>query len=697
MNRFSAMLAAGLALVLVFAAVMWGLADAKPAPPALRAPSAKVALAAVPQNLVSNPGFEQDANGDGLPDGWSLPEGMVAWDDAAKHGGGRSLRFTNASKETYRLITQELPLKPGQRYHFSAWVRGENVRDGDPWNDGAGICMEWHDAQGKWLGGSYPSCSTGTFDWAQVSETAGPLPEGVAGGHVVLYLRRSNTGTAWFDDVVVQETKPPLLRAYLLSPAYRGELRQPTAGAQVRVAVDVARREHGLEAKTLRARLAVGGSHGSTVGSATRRLPPDEGSAMLTLTLPDVPSEQYPALEDSAYEVEVGLFDNSTLLAGESVRLRVLPPDKSRRVYVDDRQRLIVDGKPFFPLGFYLGPTEDEHLARISAAGFNTILCYGYGVGADPEAYMERAQAHGLKVIYSIKDFYEGSRYFPAQKGLAGPELARHYVTKFRNHAALLAWYINDELHARWLPRLAEMYDLVRELDPDHPAFQVLCRPDEFAEYYGVTDILGVDPYPVPRQPVSMVTDWMATGVTAMRRAKPVWVVPQVFKWSIYSGKDSDREPTFEEKRCMAFLGLIGGARGIIFYSYYDLFRDTGHASAPPEVFARRWDEVSRIAADLRKVIPAALDGTPVEIETTGSGEHVRAAALRLDGRVYLIAANTSADSPQALRAALPVVLSRGAAAARVFGKGEVRLTAATLEDLLAPLAAEAYVIGPVE
>ena len=31
------------------------------------------------RNLVANPGFELDADGDGRPDGWNLPQGQCAW------------------------------------------------------------------------------------------------------------------------------------------------------------------------------------------------------------------------------------------------------------------------------------------------------------------------------------------------------------------------------------------------------------------------------------------------------------------------------------------------------------------------------------------------------------------------------------------------------------------------------------------
>lgn len=644
------------------------------------------------QDLVANPGFETNADADALPDSWQAPLDMGAWDKDFAHSGEYSLRFTNVDKATYRLVTQNLPLKAGTSYRLSAWVRGQDVHDGDEYMDGAGVCLEWYDAAGKWLGGSYPPVRAGTFDWQPVTVETGELPPGTAAGHVALYLRRNNTGTAWFDDVVVEELKPPLLQAYLLSPAYRGEIGRPTAGVQVKVAVTVARRAYSLEGKSLRADLSIAGSHDSPVGSVSKRLAPEESSAVVTFTLPDLPSQQHPALPDSTYAVKLVLFANDTALADKPMQVKVLPPGEPRRVWVDDRQRLILDGKPFFPLGLYLGPNEDEHLARIAAAGFNTILCYAYGVAANPEAYMERAQSHDLKVIYSIKDFYDGTTWFPKDRGKSGLDLARQYVSTFRNHPALLAWYINDELGLGFIPKLGEMYDLVRTMDPQHPAFQVLCTPAEFGGYYDVTDILGVDPYPIPRHPVSMVTEWMETATAAMRGTKPVWVVPQLHKWGVYSGKDEEREPTYDEKRCMAFLGLIGGAKGMIFYSYYDLFQETGHRQAPAGVFERRWDEVTRIAADLRKVIPAVLEGEPVIVGTSGSGPDIRATAFRLRGQLYVVAANASSEAAQTVAA--KITHARQDSGRKLLSDGAMKLEGETLRDTLPPLGVEAYVVA---
>ncbi len=566
------------------------------------------------KNLVANPGFEAE------PTRWQLPPGQCAWDAAEKHSGTRSLRFTNTDRNRYRLATAPVPLIPGVRYRVAVWVKGKDVR-GDANDQGAGLCVEWSDKDGNWLGGYYPACKAGTYDWTRIEDETGAVPTGAASAHVVLYLRKHTTGTAWFDDVEVAAIRGPLLDARIVVPAYRATVAAPTKGKLLVVEARLNRAEYDLppEPRRLEARLA-------ETNLGAQAVPQDASSLRQSWPLPE--------LATGEHAVIVRLLDASGAALGEQrLAFRVAKPEP-RKVTLDEAGRLIVEGKPFFPLGLYLGPTEDEHLARIAQAGFNAILCYGYGTGKEPRAYLNRAAKHGLKVIYSVKDFYEGSQWYPEGAGSSGLDLVRKYVTELRDHPALLAWYTNDELGPPWMPKLQAAYDLVCQLDPHHPAFQVLCVPSQNHLYYGVTDILGVDPYPIPRHPVTMVGEWMDTARAAMWWAKPVWCVPQVFQWANYSKDPKDREPTFEEKRAMVYLALIHGAQGLICYSYYDLFKGGDKA-----VFARRWKEVGAIAGEVAKLIPALLEGKEVAADLKGG---VRYRAIEHDGATHVIAANTT-------------------------------------------------------
>lgn len=619
-------------------------------------------------NLVYNPSFELVE--EGRPIMWRLPDGGWSIDEEVRRTGRRSLRYENDDPNVYRLIIQKIDLKPGRRYAVVAWVKTEGVE-----GEGAGVCVEWTDEEGRWLGGVYPGCVSGTSDWRPVG-TIFRVPEEAGGrevrdAQVVLYMRKGSTGRAWFDDVQVREMIEPTVRAVLLRPGYRGIVR---AGEPAKVELEV-RALKGGELEFVLERKRIGSMEiGEGAHKVAIDLPPlKKGKRTLTLNLRDRQGER------------IG-YDSVTLSAVPEERLRGI-------VYVDDRRRLIVGGEPFFPIGIYLGPTEEEHLRRLAEAGFNTVLCYGYGVGPDPIGYMDRAGRLGLKVIYSIKDLFEGTAYFPAELGKGGDELVEEYVRMLRGHPALLAWYINDELGLEWLPKLKERYELVSLLDPNHPALQALCRPAEFGEYFETLDVIGPDPYPIPRHPVTMVADWVEEAVEAMRSVKPVWAILQIFSWRVYSGREEDRDPTYDEMRCMTYLALIHGATGVLYYSYYDLFTIDRKAGlkASKELFEERFDRVRRVVGELRKLAQLILSGDPVDLDVEPKAVHVK--GLKLDDKLFILAANAGGK-----RAKLKIRLPNGIDRAEPLdlnGNPRGRIEEGTLTDTLEPLECVTYEVRP--
>lgn len=320
-------------------------------------------------------------------------------------------------------------------------------------------------------------------------------------------------------------------------------------------------------------------------------------------------------------------------------------------VSIDDRNRLIVNREPFFPIGFFLGPSDDENLARIASAGYNTVLCYAYGrAGKQPVAFLDRAMGHGLWVIYSLKDHYKHHRGFPKDEYRNGPEMARQvHVPLLREHPALLAWYINDE---EWpsstrKEQLLSMRNMLAETDPDHPTLSVINKPHRAAFYLETTDILAPDPYPVPDKPLTMVSTWMRLCNDAVRGRKPVWAVPQIFAPGIYSGRVPDspgnvtgREPTFSEKRCMTYQTLVHRAKGLIYYSYADLLRRRGRQNEDELMFQRKWADMRCIGHELKQLLPALLHGTEWDFSHHPPEPFFEFRGIQYGDSVYVLIAN---------------------------------------------------------
>lgn len=73
--------------------------------------------------LLTNPGFDIDANEDGVPDGWNADTGRTLLREKVFMGGDRELVSVG---ESYVLATQDVALEPGETYTIAFSARGED-------------------------------------------------------------------------------------------------------------------------------------------------------------------------------------------------------------------------------------------------------------------------------------------------------------------------------------------------------------------------------------------------------------------------------------------------------------------------------------------------------------------------------------------------------------------------------------------
>jgi hypothetical protein len=320
------------------------------------------------------------------------------------------------------------------------------------------------------------------------------------------------------------------------------------------------------------------------------------------------------------------------------------------KVYIDQNGFTVVDGKRFFPLGLYLGDekqTTDEHLQRIEDGGFNTVLNYGYGYRQkNPQGYFDRTKAHHLHVIYSMADMLLQLEPGDAPENKAAYERFENYLKLYRDEPNLLAWYINDERPLGWLPRLKNVYDLCTQLDPNHPTFQVLANGQSSAleKYFSVTDVLGNDPYPVGRDgetDLTMTSEHTTNTTQAAHGEKGVWIDPQLMDWAVYK-KQPSHQPSRDEMRNQAYQAIIGGAKGLIFYTYYDLFFEKyprNDSTRNEALFQKRWADAAAMGQEIKALTPAILGGQNVALSLPESAS-VKASALEYQNELLILLAN---------------------------------------------------------
>ncbi len=370
---------------------------------------------------------------------------------------------------------------------------------------------------------------------------------------------------------------PEPMRVRMQAPRYRGYVFPDLK--EVRAKVSVAGNEEARGETILRARVL--DQDGSVKASQEIAGPPAE--AMLTLPAKGVGGQ--PCV------LEVALLDKQSgeALATESFPLRRLSAAqvKALQYYVDEYGRLVREGKPFLPIGFYGGSSIDQ-LKEVGASPFNAMLSYGMDTWDEQglKNFLDTAEQVGVHMIFCANDLYpgpEGTEEQWAQACAAGKAL----VEKWKDHPAVMAWYLNDERPPEMIPGLTRYYETFRDADPDHPCFIVHHIPERYPLYAHTTDIFAPDPYPIPNS-VAQVGKSMEASLAALDGQGAVWCVPQAFAWYQYWQPQGEAEggrgriptadelkrgraPTREEERCMTWLALVHGAKGLIYYCYYDL------------------------------------------------------------------------------------------------------------------------------
>ena len=365
------------------------------------------------------------------------------------------------------------------------------------------------------------------------------------------------------------------------------------------------------------------------------------------------------------------------------VKITRLPP-KPNEVKIDYRSGgLIVDGLPMFPFGFYCYSPVAAHLPDSEIInGFRHMSPYqpnDTNTFEARQAYMDRCAAAGMKVNYHLLGVAGGGGVM-SQDGSEseGKWLAFEAEVKaFRDHPALLTWYIADEPEGRNTDPavLQRIYDRLKRLDPYHPITMCITAREPARQYAGSMDIPMVDQYPVPRGPVTWIAVKAEELSDEFRNEKPTWMIPQSFGGSeIWT-----REPTAQEIRLMAHLAVLNGSKGVQY------FVRAGPNCCPKSPLT--WAECSRAALETAELTPCLLSHEPRPVVSCNP-RSVQAGAWQSRGLVAIIAANTE-NTPRSIsiRIEKPV----DGAADVLFEDRKVQVKAGLIEDLIPAFGVNIY------
>ena len=580
-------------------------------------------IACAEENLVLNSGFEQvDVNG--ATTAWGDRKPVYCFVDKVGRGGTRGLVFENSNPDFYSFPSQKLDVKPGCCYAYEVWVKTENLKGND---SGATICMEWY-AGNTYLGGAYAEGVRGTSDgWQRVHGFTRLIPTNATRVSVAPYVRKGMTGKAWFDDLKVARFYPPMVSA-LSASCYR----HTVTGGPLSFTAGLTLHACGVNPLDVDGLFLFEAADGKIVRQAKPdRLTSDR--AVLAMDASTLPVGEY------TVRFTLARKDGS---ATGSATMSLSRVDKlpERKAYIDASRRLIVDGQPFFPLGMYWSGVKEKELDLYAKGPFNCLMPYG----SPTTNQMDACYARCLKVIYSIKDFYSGTRWAPAGMKTEADEVAeiKRRMALYRHHPALIAWYINDELPVSMVDRLAARQRLMEALDPDHPTWVVLYQYDQIDAYIQTFDVIGTDPYPLPEKPIGMALAWTRSTRDLSYNTRAVWQVPQAFDWGAYrqgAAREKTRAPTLAEMRAMTWQCIAAGANGLVYYSFFDLFKMPDR-----DPFEKRWADVCAVAEEVKRFIPVILSVEPAPAVTCEGPSSIETRVWRSGNAVYLLAVNGAAE-----------------------------------------------------
>ncbi len=168
-----------------------------------------------------------------------------------------------------------------------------------------------------------------------------------------------------------------------------------------------------------------------------------------------------------------------------------------------ENAKLIVDGKPYR----IKGAGGDASKTQLLEAGGNTFRTWGVGEGT--LARLDEAQKLGLKVVLGIWLGHErhGFDYNDADQVAEQFATAREAVLTYKDHPALLAWALGNEMEgykdggnaAIW-SHVQACAAMVKQLDPHHPTMTVVAeiggqRVPAIHKLCPDIDIVGINSY----------------------------------------------------------------------------------------------------------------------------------------------------------------------------------------------------------
>ena len=587
-----------------------------------------------PADLVKNGSFEVrgQENVWKLPEGWSISRGF------GRNGGGGLVFEVSEPLKERKWPEQIVDVEPGRIYDLSAWV---DANLDSPRN--IAVVAQFLDKKGKVIASSRTIAHGPKKKWGKISARTKRTPGNANRARIRLLVPDKATGKACFDDVSFTVFKVDPVTV-LCSSCYRNEAVNGEPPVVFYAGIDL------NDSNCTKDDTDIVFSFDTADGKRARRKASsfDGSDASVEVAVGELKMGEQEICAEAVRR-------DGTVVGKRTMKFTRLECRPDRPVWIDRNRRVMVDGKPFFPITMYCSHPQSNMIERIGKSPCNTIMAYG----KLDWAMLDWCRANGLMACPYVGDL--SSKDASVAKRM----------NKIKDHPAIFSWLMNDERPLAALPQLHSRYRTIMETDPGRPAWAVLYQVDDMRGYVGTCDAIGSDPYPLPHASVNLAYDWVEKTRKATFGALSLWQTIQVFDWAAYKTKgqsDPDvpkyRAPTLEEMKIMAWMQIAGGANALLMYSYNPVEKMDWR-----DPFEKKWAEICECANEIAAAsdIILSVEKAP-ELKGIPSGLSVR--TWRKDGKVHLLVCNTSGKS---LKGNLPLSDEFSGKMRTVFGGGAIR------------------------
>jgi IPT/TIG domain len=328
---------------------------------------------------------------------------------------------------------------------------------------------------------------------------------------------------------------------------------------------------------------------------------------------------------------------------------------------------ILFNGKPTFPLVLSPGPPlgastpwGTNGLAETAAAGVNV---YRTGTGsvwspADISAGLAWDRAAAALHVYTWPNLGGYSQALPGST--QDEQLAQvvSTLTSDPSGSAIAMWKGRDEpWYSDIAPSALEFAycrvtsrgdpswcDGEAPLDPSRLWVTIEAprgSAAELAPYSSVTDVHGVDIYPVTLRAIDpnlqVVGNWTAT-LSAIAPLQPVWTTIQICaSGSVDKTTGAFIVPTYQQERYMAYDAILNGAKALTFFGG----NNTNCFSGSDATYGFNWSFWQGVLEPLVKQLSASSPLAPALVNTAGETPHVKTGG---SGTQTMVREGTSID-----------------------------------------------------